>query len=91
MSRKADKSELEHLRGLLRNLNSENRSLKRQLARATKRPIVEELEEEEDASLDSVPTGNRCPECFKGELTTVSLGVRMLTTCSNCKYRKATK
>lgn len=94
MSKKPEKSEVEWLRGENRRLKSENRNLKKQLSRRDKK--VKAYEEHIDLSAEPEIVEEEllpkpgCPEC--GEPTqSVSLGVKFLITCTNCKYRKTVK
>lgn len=51
----------------------------------------EEKREQKTVPAEPVKKSGDCPECSAGKLTTVDLGVRDMTTCSLCKYRKTVK
>lgn len=88
-------SELEHLRGLIKELKKENGQLRRQLKEATKLKhhyddVVEEYEEyvaeEEKEEIQKVA---KCPSCFTGALNLVmDLNDKDIFVCSNCDFRK---
>jgi hypothetical protein len=91
------RSELEHLRGVIRSLEAENRQLRKQLARSDK-----ELQKAVDMAstvLDDITYHDmqyssepKCPKCAN-KLKHVDLGTRTLVLCSNteCTYRKTNK
>jgi len=90
-----DRSDVDRLRDVIRTLKSENRNLKKQLGKTNKK--VKAYEEHIDLSVESeivedqsMPDSPGCPEC--GEpVQSVSLGVKILITCTSCKYRKTVK
>lgn len=90
MAKSKTKSEVEHLRGLVK-------ELKKEIGRKEKRERrYEDLESKEAEALEreadekykesSVPIKDRCPNCA-GELQSVEIGVVKLITCDDCKYR----
>ncbi len=95
-----DSSELEHLRGIIRNLRSENKSLKKQLSRSQKR----ERQIEDDISDNDIPDsdvhdiwqeeiitpGFRCERC-QSSYKPLDLGSRVLHICLNCKWTKSSR
>lgn len=94
MTKRPEKSEVEFLRGENRRLKSENRNLKKQLSRQDKK--VKAYEEHVDLSVEPEIVEEEllpkpgCPECGS-EVATVSLGVKFLVSCTNCKWRKTAK
>lgn len=95
MSRTKDKSEIEHVRALNRQLEKENKMLRRQVARLSKRSQdVEELEEalkeEQITQEHNYVDPTQCKNCLKGNVKSVSLGVKQLMSCDSCNYRKIT-
>ncbi len=96
MTRTKDKSEIEHIRAENRKLTKENKMLRRDIARLSKRSQdIEELEEQlkehssEEEHIYIDPT--QCKSCLKGKITTTSLGIRIIKTCNGCTYREVTK
>lgn len=92
--RKKDRNEVEHLRGIIRELKSENRNLRKQIGRSNKKVL--QLEEHASDLEDLEPPHQEeevvakvsCPKC-RGNLKTVDLGTRTLVNCEDCKYRKS--
>jgi phosphoglycerate-specific signal transduction histidine kinase len=93
MVKKRERSEAEYLRGELRKLKAENRHLRKELGRTTKKVKVFEetvdLQEEPEMTLEAAT--DLCKSCGKGQIQTVDLGVRVMVTCTQCTYRKAYK
>lgn len=95
--KKLERNEVEHLRGIIRKLKSENRNLKKQVSRSEKNAArmeatLEEQEEvqEEQEYEEKQPQATRCPEC-KSLCESTSLGNRTIHRCSSCKWRRTTK
>ncbi len=98
MPKKKDRSELEWLRGQLRELTKLNRQLKRRLRQLEnhKNTYDNYTSQDEDLSEDSeetMPTNVRpvityCDECGKGKLYTFELIGRLFEACDVCDYRK---
>lgn len=97
MAKSRERSEVEQLRADNKRLKKENNELKRRASRLEKRSHrVEDLEEMiEDMAYEQtekfIPRNNKCPECLEGNLENVDLGVRTMTKCSKCTYRKSSK
>jgi hypothetical protein len=97
MGKKRERSEAEYLRGLVRELKSENRNLKKRLGTVGKKvkryeqlvdESAEEVEMEREAAYLTAKGKSRCPEC-KGDIELMDLGVRELHVCtSGCGYRR---
>lgn len=98
MAQSRSKSSEENLRGIIKQLKSQVRNLKKELARQGKREHLhadlEELEQEhlireeyEDKNKEEV---NNCPDCGS-KLNFIDLGPRKMFKCSQCKYRKVKK
>lgn len=89
-----DKNEDEHNRGILRQLRSENKQLKRTVARLQKQLLKLPIEtiEAEEAPIDTRTVNNHptCPKCTK-DLQIIDLGVKTVLSCSSCSYRVAVK
>ncbi len=79
----------EDLKGLLRQLKAENKSLKRRLRQLEKNKHIweEYLLEDEDQEVKKDTKEQRCPECGEGILSYVDLGIKHLMCCNQCKYR----
>lgn len=89
-------SEVEHLRGLVKELKKENAQLRRQLKDASKyqhqyEDVIENdiLEETEEEVVEKVAW---CPSCTKGKLNLVlNLDTRQIFECDQCDFRKSIK
>lgn len=95
--KKLERNEVEHLRGIIRKLKSENRNLKKQVSRSEKNAarMESELEEQEDAAEEQEyeekqPQATRCPEC-KSVCESKPLGNRVIHRCSSCNWRRTSK
>lgn len=75
----------ETIRKLYRKLNNELKQEKHEAKKSTKikEPEAEQIPDEKD--------GSKCPQCPKGKLIVSDLGFRVMTSCSDCKYKKVTK
>lgn len=94
MTRSKGKSEVEHLRGVIRSQKAEIRNLKKQLGASNKlarRYVAETQENEWDEPVAETERADRCPECSKGTISTVDLGVRSMDVCALCSYRRSRK
>lgn len=92
-----ERSEVEYLKGLVRKQKSIIKELQKEIGRASKKShLYDDIEEKikdleiEEEIKSSVPQFD-CPQCKKGNLDYSDLGVRLLITCSNCKYRESKK
>lgn len=91
-------SELEHLRGSVRELKKENGQLRRQLKDATKLKhhyddVVDEYEEyvaeEEKKEIQKVV---KCVQCFTGNLNLVmDLNDKDIYVCNSCDFKKVVR
>jgi len=77
-SKNKNKTEVEHLRGIIR-------QLKAQLKYYRKREHLNEKDTEED---ETIEINANCPECGKGVLEEVDLHLIKLIRCPVCKYEK---
>lgn len=92
-------SDTENLKGIIRKQEKIIRSLKKETSRSSKKQqqvqdYIEELEQELDEDdLQDPPVKNddKCPECKKGYLEIVDLGIRKMILCGACNYRKIRK
>ncbi len=84
------KSEVEHLRGRIRELEKINRQLKKELRQYTKREGLYDIarEEIENWLEEPVPKPKTCQECGKGTLSTFEIAGRVFEQCNICDYRK---
>lgn len=89
MARKRTHSELEHLRGEIKALKSENRNLKKRLRHKEKydqpdfeKELKEETEEQYKKSEDV------CKHCGKGIPNLLDLGRAMYMICPVCEHRE---
>ena len=93
MGKGRDKSELEHLRGQLRGLTSENRQLKRRVKELERKEHwFESVASEDPESVQVHENVDNCTSCGKGKLEMLDLKYVFITTCNNCqdriRYRK---
>lgn len=95
MSRSKEKSEVEHLRGLVRQLKSELRNLKKSMARKQKREhLLDDVEEREAELLlketleekEVVSKKETCPKC-RGKLDIIDGARIKIYICSDCSHR----
>ena len=90
-------SEVEYLRGIVKEQKAQIRHLTKELKRAGK--DVRRYNELQDALADEVsfetvtknPREQDCPQCGKGTLMKERLGVRNLTKCRHCEYSRFEK
>jgi len=78
-------SELEYLRGLVKQYKSEARQLRRQVKSLQNRShFYERIEEEENP--DGVDMKGQCPSCKEGILFKLDLPHMVLTKCDSCDH-----
>lgn len=80
-------SETEHLRGVIKQLKSENNSLKRRLRQLEKREHFFEYEESSDSE-EITKNNSTCENCGKGEYKYIDLGRVAYLVCPICSNRK---
>ena len=92
-------SELEEMRGQLREKDAIIKSLKKQLAKQGKQILHSEeqeellkdvLIEEEMKKKKTILEKEKCPECGK-TIDPIEIGPRKIIICKNCGYRKIVK
>jgi len=94
MTRKKTHSELEHLRGEIRRLKAENRSLTKQLKQLQKHEHMYEAGDYEgqDDTVEVTSTADTyvefCKECRRGAMQTMDLGKFIYKTCPVCGHRE---
>lgn len=98
MAKSKDRSEIEYMRGLIKNLKAEVRNLKKQVARHNKRAHqYEDLEERQaevevaDLYTTTVTSKIICKSCSSDKMEEVSLGVKKLIVCRDCGKRETKK
>ncbi len=91
-------SEIEYLRGLVKELKKENGQLRRQLKESTKlghmyEDVVEEYEELiAEQEVEEVIKVARCPECHAGALNLVlDLNDKDIYACGSCTFKKVVR
>jgi DNA-directed RNA polymerase subunit RPC12/RpoP len=95
LSRKRDKNEVEHYKGIIRQLKSENRNLKKRLKQTDRYNRLDEELREDYADLleekhykeDRVVDLINCPDC-KRDTKLVDLGRKKYVVCNHCSFRK---
>jgi formylmethanofuran dehydrogenase subunit E len=85
MVRKRSSREIEELRGENKQLRKLVKHLRKELHRAQNQKPVSE---EEPKIIKKRGRKPKCPECGENMNDPVDLGVRLITTCSSCDYRK---
>ena len=95
MARPKERNEAEHFKGIIRNLRSEIRHLKKELGRLNKLHQYEqdrltEAVEEVVTEIQAIAPV-RCPECSSDSFKKIALGNRILESCQSCGYRKGRK
>lgn len=90
-----DHNELRYLKGIIRDLQKENRSLRKELAYHKKHQhqYEESLEEteEEKLEIDTIKNGVTCDNCGKGILKEFEIMGKIFGTCPVCDHRKKLK
>lgn len=85
MSKKRkERSELEHLRGENRKLQSQLRDCQKHLRQTKKWANLPIEDEEDEPAVPIVP----CPECSKGNMHYVDLHLVKYWICDVCKFRR---
>ena len=98
LAKTRDSSELEYLRGIIRNLRSENKSLKKQLSRSQKKEktfndYILNVDDSVDDGIwteDVKDSSSKCPKC-KSNYTPIELGIRSLHVCNECGWTGSSK
>ena len=85
-----ERSEIELLRGRIRKLESLCRQLRKRNKQLEKKTHFHENIIGDFADTIT-PKGETCPECGKGQITTVDLKFLLIKSCSLCEYRKKIK
>lgn len=82
----------EDFRGRIRELEKENRALRRRLKTLERnRRIWEQFNLDSDENLpkeEEFKLTPSCPSCKHGTLMLLDLGIKQLWTCSSCTFRK---
>lgn len=96
MTKNKERSEVEHLRGVVKSQRATIKQLQKEVTRLTKREhlhedlelkLAEQLVEEEVEETKVMLKREKCPECGD-EIEVTPLGAKKLFTCTSCKYRK---
>lgn len=86
MARNNHRDELEVLYKKVRCLESENRSLRREL-KQVKKFVDPYFEEQIEVEEEVVAATQKCPKC-KAKVDVVQLGPKMLHHCKECNWRR---
>lgn len=87
--KRKNKSELEYLRGIIRELEKENRQLRKRVREVEKKEHF--FEKEPELEIDQ-PKIDACPDCGKGTVNLViALDHISVFECNICNYRKSLK
>ena len=85
-TRRKERSETEYLRGQVRELEKENRSLKKRLRQLDKRSHL--YEDIIEAVAEDIIVEEKCPTCKTGKHSVLDLKHVRFMICSDCDYRK---
>jgi ribosomal protein L37AE/L43A len=89
MAKKKSRSEVEYLRGLIRQQLKEIKKLKKQNNRNTKRKVaIDSWEVPEQEEQPKVLAKNKCPKCNSEDVKTLNLGIKKILVCNECNFRK---
>lgn len=100
MPKKKDKSEAEFYKSTIRELEKENKQLKKTLSYYEKRKHIynDVLQDYEEMLVQHVPIEevknskiNHCEDCFKGTIEEFEIMGKVIGTCNNCGFRKRIK
>lgn len=84
MAKKKERNESEYYKGIIRNLKSEVRHLRKRLKELENQQSNYQYSETEEIDLD---TRVNCPQCGKGKLDVIKIVNRQFEKCSLCSYR----
>lgn len=96
MTRSKDRTEVETLKGKIRELQKENKQLKKLVGRADKRAQQyadweESQQEPEEVVIETIQEHIKCPRC-KANLKQNQIGnVRIIIECESCEFREVKK
>jgi hypothetical protein len=80
--------EIRKLRSENRRILKENKRLRKELSKFIEQEFDEENINEDTPTLK---VKELCPKCSSEDLVTVDLGIKQLTVCKQCKYRRTNK
>jgi 3-isopropylmalate dehydratase small subunit len=90
-------TELEHMRGLIKELEKQVRSLQKENKQLSKQKHIfidkssEEIETSSEDTFVELKPRKTCQSCFKGYLDEFEIMNKVFTTCSTCGERKKVK
>lgn len=84
---------MRHLRGVIRQLEKENRSLRKEIAYHKKHQHLYEESQHEDSEpeleIEVIKNKDTCPDCARGILTEFEIMPgKVFQTCPVCDYRR---
>lgn len=82
-------SKTEHLEGVIKELKSQIRQLRKRLKESEKQSSF--YEDIVDEAANEVKVEDACPNCGKGILQEVDLIHIIITKCNTCEYKKRRK
>lgn len=86
MSRSRTHKNLENEKGLIKQLTSEIKRLKKQL-RSQEKQLLHPIEVLDELLNEEIEVKRPCPKC-QSNLVTSNLGIKWLDKCPSCEYRK---
>lgn len=86
--KRKEHSESHYLKGIIKKLKAENKSLKQHLKFFEKREhFYEDNPNDDECDNDPIILPNSCPRCKNGKLSEVDLHKLIITKCDNCEYQ----
>lgn len=89
-TRNKSHSEVKHLRGIVKKLQSQNRQLRKELNYYKKRSHFYE-ETITEAADESLTRDEQCPHCGKGVITELDLVHIIVRSCNVCDHKERIK
>lgn len=82
-------SEIQLLKKKIKELEAQKKSLLKQIKQFERQKHIYDdyMLTEGEAEEPETPI-NACPKCYKGITATIDLGIKWLTSCAACGYRK---
>lgn len=89
LARSREGKDSEYYKGIIRQLKSEVRNLRKRLSKLENRSPQED--EQQDLMQEMLDAEVMCQHCGKGVIEEIDLGVRLIHQCGICGHRKISK
>jgi len=87
-----ERDEKQALKAIIRKQRKEIQRLRRELSRAGHaQEALDEFLEDAEVDAPEEKKVEKCPECGKGTMQVIDLGIRRLIKCDTCGHRKTVK